>query len=96
VATKLTTMSAVLLPLSGPEWTGAVAIERLPGTTPYAVRVRETPEAASAPATVRLLASATAYGSDGKVIVCAGPRFGQSEETPPPPLAQRSTVSVAL
>lgn len=93
VVVKLTTKSAVLLPVVGPEWTGPTMLSIVP---PNIVRLRETPPAASAPATVRLLAPGTANVSDGKAITFGAGKDGHNDETPPPPLAHRSTVSVAL
>ena len=93
---NVTTKSAVLLPVVGPECTGPPAGVMLSIVPPYIVRLRETPPAASAPATVRLLAPGTANGSDGNAWTLGAGKDGHNDETPPPPLAHRSTVSVAL
>ena len=89
----MTTKSPVLLAVVEPACTGPVMFVFVP---PYIVRLRDNPLAASAPETIRLLAPGTANGSDGNAKVLGAGSDGHSDETAPPPLAHRSTVSVAL
>ena len=90
VDVKFTTKSPALLPPVGPAWTGPVMLVTV---APYTVRFRPTPENVCAPETANV---STTVLSLGNVNVVATGKLGHMVDTPPPPLPQRSTVSVAL